>query len=182
MMELQSHLGGGAGGGTYLWPHKLRSLESAQTEGEPQTQPPLCPRQMLLLCVCARARAPIGNRTLQWSGGEVKRAVLEPGPEIPAAPTFLSRAASLPEPAGGSTTLRLCPSAFPVARLYIRLSQGNRGTARQSESVNQNRRPVRRPRPSRLVRSQPDHAPGVDWGGRCGSLRPRSGAGEEVRR
>lgn len=66
-------------------------------------------------------------------GGEVKRAVLEPGPEIPAAPTFLSRAASLPEPAGGSTTLRLCPSAFPVARLYIRLSQGNRGTARQSE-------------------------------------------------
>lgn len=130
-------------------------------------------------CVCARTDR---KQDSSVEGGEVKRAVLEPGPEIPAAPTFLSRAASLPEPAGGSTTLRLCPSAFPVARLYIRLSQGNRGTARQSESVNQNRRPVRRPRPSRLVRSQPDHAPGVDWGGRCGSLRPRSGAGEEVRR
>lgn len=179
MMELQSHLGGGAGGGTYLWPHKLRSLESAQTEWEPQTQPPLCPRQMLLLCVCARARAPIGNRTLQWRGGRSRERSLNLAPKyLPLQPFSPAR----PPSQSRQGAARRCASVPPCSQWRGSTSGCPRETEAQRGRVNQNRRPVRRPRPSRLVRSQPDHAPGVDWGGRCGSLRPRSGAGEEVRR
>lgn len=73
---------------------------------------------------------------------------------IPAPSTFLPSAASLPQPAGGSTTLSRCPSVSPEARLYFRFSRGNRGT--EWQAVND---PIQASHPPAVTLSSPGPTP-----------------------